>query len=206
MLSKPWWLQEQFPGYKYGLTILTGQSSLYEVMVNGLYVVHRALDDYAYVSQTFKPTSTGPCASTMWRRIFHFLLFQMHLIILAPNWLMVASLDVTRVIQSACDFWKLLSGAVPYLRWGATVTALAIKGKAILDNLHNNFSLKLLIKESVENNVNMQGAHLILYSCTFLFILEILVAFQQELIISPTMWQHSPLMRRLSWVIKTTFH
>ena len=34
-----------------------------------------------------------------------------------------------------------------------------MNGKAILDNLHN-FSLKILMKESVENNVNMQGSTL----------------------------------------------
>ena len=58
------------------------------------------------------------------------------------------------------------------------MTELSINGKMILDNLHN-FVMKMLIKGSVENNVNMQGVHLILYSFTFLFILGTLMTFWQ---------------------------
>ena len=87
------------------------------------------------------------------------------------------------------------------VRWGTTVTALTNNGKVILDN----FLYKMLIKESVENDVNMQEAHLILYSFTFLFILGILLTFWQELLISPTIRQCTPLTRRLFWILYTMF-
>ena len=59
---------------------------------------------------------------------------------------------------------------------------------SLLDNLHN-FLLKMLIIESVENNVNTQGTHPILYSFICLFILGNIVTFWQELIILPTKTQ-----------------
>ena len=68
------------------------------------------------------------------------------------------------------------------------VTALTINKKAISDNLHI-FSMKLLTKSSVKDNVNRKGLHLILYSFLFLFILGNIVTSQQELVILLTKTQ-----------------
>ena len=68
------------------------------------------------------------------------------------------------------------------------MSVLAINKKAILDNLHN-FLLKIHTKASIEDNVNRQGVHLIIYSFMVLFILGHMVTSQQELITLPTKTQ-----------------
>ena len=55
------------------------------------------------------PSSTGPCASTIWNMYFHFLLFQMLLITLTPNCLMVAPLYGIRVVPAESNFSKVLT-------------------------------------------------------------------------------------------------
>ena len=51
-------------------------------------------------------SSTGPCATTMRKINFHFLLFQMPLITLTLNYLVMALLYAVRKVQSESDLYK----------------------------------------------------------------------------------------------------